>query len=391
MKSISLSDTNKLQKLASKSESYIMKALPERGLGVILADQDTGKSRLMFSLAYSLATNIDLVGLLPEAKNDRKPRKVAVWAAEEGINWAAKKALAHLSAFSVDIAAQIQENVTFIDDTSPDDEQEYLFTSSGLPNHRFVAHLTNALKDVDILFIDTLREAMGLGDEVADDNQLKVMLSGIAKEAQCAIVFLHHLRKADTGLSSSKLTTASGSGLSKTNAKARVHYALTRNNKTKGINISFVKANNISLDERLDIPLNWMEMKDHSILLSHDNLNELSDILINGSASELTSSVEREVQQDVGANPEMEAGMAECDNTTPHNNVDETAHNTEELSMKKSAHSQPQKPKKTVDVPERVVHKIQRSTHTPSNVSKRVRSLRGKAKASVAGSNPDQD
>ena len=72
MKIISLSDNEVLSEKAKTSERYILRGLPEVGIGTLLAGQDMGKSRLMYSIAYSLATNIDLVGLLPDDEKESK-------------------------------------------------------------------------------------------------------------------------------------------------------------------------------------------------------------------------------------------------------------------------------------------------------------------------------
>ncbi|CAH7395689.1 hypothetical protein VCHA53O466_50086 [Vibrio chagasii] len=357
MNTISLADKDKLNELASASNEYVLKGLPKKSWAMILGEQDLGKSKMMFSLAYSLATNIDIIGLLPSSTEDRKPRKVAIWASEEDLGWASRKVLAHMSKFSPDVLDAVQANVTLIDDSNEDGDKEYLFTDELKVNTRFVDALTEQLEGVDVLIIDTLRDAMGIGDEVNEDNKVKVLLSKLVRDADCSVVYLHHPRKSDVGASISQLSTASGSGFSRTNAKARVHYTLTRDRKSDELEVSFaVKANNIPRDERVPIKLAWLEMGEHSIQVDASNKDAIISKLTSGQLTESN---------------ELPPKVSETETPKP------------------KVQRRPAK-KRALAVTEQVVHKIEASSKTPSNLSSSVRSLRSQAVKLKSGSNEDQ-
>ncbi|MDK9789920.1 AAA family ATPase [Vibrio sp. D431a] len=374
MKKISVASADEMASLAEKSENFILKALPEHGLGNILANQDVGKSRLMFSLAYSLATNIDLVSLLPTDAKDRKERKVAIWAGEEGANWVAKKIQTHLGYFNPAVGEKIKENVSIIDCTNEDDVQEYLFLSAGVPNINLINKLSALMEDVDILFIDTLREVIGLANEVNDDDAIKVYLSSIAKQSKCAIVYLHHFKKSETNLPVSQLTASSGSGLTKTNARCRVNYGLIKDLKKEQISISFLKANNMADRDRTPLDLTWLEMGEHSIPISKPNSSALQNILLGDQAFESSKS---QTQQDSFKEPVVveEHPITKEEIETPAN-TDLSVGASVAPDKSKRAHS----PRPTVDVPEQVVTKIESKATTASTVSPNVRNLRHRAK-----------
>ncbi|MBU2896113.1 AAA family ATPase [Vibrio hepatarius] len=344
MKFIGLNDTKRLEDLAAEQNGYVLKALPESSWAMIMGDQDIGKSKLMFSIAYSLATNIDFVGLLPCNERDRRPRNVAIWASEESLNWASRKVLAHMNAFSPSVVDVIKSRVSLIDDINPENDKEYLFDDELKVNRSFVDNLVEQLKDVDVLIIDTLRDAMGIADEVEQDNKVKVLLSKIVRDSSCAIIYLHHPRKSDVGASARQLSTVSGSGLSKTNAKARVHYSLTRQG--DGVSLSFgVKANNIPKDKRNPINLGWFELGEHSLYVMEEKKDEIIELITSGN---LPPSAEDKIEPN------------EMEDKSP--------------KIKKNQNS-----KLEVDIPKQIVHKIMPAKTNQSNVNSRVRGLRAKA------------
>ncbi|UKA04741.1 AAA family ATPase [Photobacterium damselae] len=251
MKKISISDES-LAECAEKArkERFVMKGLPEKSLGALIGAPDTGKSRLMHSMAYSLASGVDFLALLPVGA---KPRKVALWTSEEGVYEATKFISKMLPALPSSVRKRIQENIVLIDDDNGGDKQ-YLFKAKGVEDTDAVSSLVEQLQGVDLIFIDTIRESIGVGSEVEDDVQIRVILEKIIRRTGCSIVYLHHLTKTDAKLSADKLSSTSGSGLSATSAKARVHYTLTMNS-AGGLQLDFTKANKLPKSERASIHL----------------------------------------------------------------------------------------------------------------------------------------
>lgn len=277
MKKISISDEN-LAICAERAakEKFILKGLPERSLGALIGAPDAGKSRLMHTMAYCLASGVDLLGLLP---TDSEPRKVALWTSEEGIYETTKHIAKILPQLPSNMRKLIQENVTLIDDDNGEDKQ-YLFKSKGVEDTVAISSLIEQLDGIDVLFIDTIRESIGVGSEVDDDVQIRVILEKIIRNAGCAVVYLHHLTKTDAKLSADKLSSTSGSGLSATSAKARVHYTLTID-KAGGLQIDFTKANKLPKSERSSIRLIEYGNDDASIpIASHIVIKDAADVTV---------------------------------------------------------------------------------------------------------------
>ena len=278
MKIISLRDTEQLNQLSIDSGNYILDSLVENGLAMIVADKDTGKSRHMISTIYSLALNVDLVGMLPRDPEHRKSRKIVIWDSEDGVGQLSKRILMHLNTFSKEVSETIKEHVSIFDDHDEEGSKEYLFNQDRTINRHLLIKLKEQLQDTDILFIDTIRSAMGYGEEVQNDNDLKVMLTEICDEANCALVFTHHLRKSDVEKSWKSLNGASASGLSKTSAKTRVNWGLMKKDVgSDDTSLVMLKANSLSRSDRKEIDLTNIDFGEHSIPV----IKELHDTYVN--------------------------------------------------------------------------------------------------------------
>lgn len=275
MKAISLNDSEKIKALSKDSGKYILYAFPENSLGMIFGDKDMGKSRLMLSAAYSLALNIDLVGLLPVEPKDRKQRRVAIWDSEEGASRLANRLSFHLQYFDDGIAEILRRNITIVDDTNESNTREFLFKDGKTINYSAIESLKQLLNDHDILFIDTIRASLGFGCEVLNDNDIKVILSELAHDAQCSICFLHHIRKSDIEKGINGLNSSSGSGLQRTSSTCRVQYGIWKADKNSDdTTLHILKANNLSRLERYPIEHSPFKLGEYSIpLLKHDHEN----------------------------------------------------------------------------------------------------------------------
>lgn len=280
MKLVSLNDSKELEELSKDAEDYILHSMPHPSIGMIFGDKDVGKSRAMMSIAYSLALNVDLVGMLPTNPVHRKNRKVAIWDSENGTNRLAHRLQAHLKFFDKDVADLIRNNITIVHDVDSHGCQEFLFKDSKTVNHSLVDQIKDLVQDHDILFIDTIRSAIGYGDEISNDNDIKVILSEICHDANCSIVFIHHMRKSDVEKGAKGLIQGSNSGLARTAAKARVHYGVSKPDpKSDDTAIHILSANNLSRKERHSMNLSSIDMGEHSFPLSVDKSEDMFKIL----------------------------------------------------------------------------------------------------------------
>lgn len=242
---------------AQADDSYILKGLAKGKLGFIVSGPDVGKGYLCLSMAYELATDKLFVNL------KAKPGiyRTLYWPIEDGVEEVAKRMLGHFDAMPHALVEQISRSVSLWGGTEP---------LCALRNGEdVVSHSTSRkkliaeCKQYDLLIIDTLREAAGNADEVDDDQVVKQILQEIAKEADIAIVLVHHLTKAAVrGLE--KVSNVSGSGFSRTQANSRMHLYLEKVEK-KGsqperMQLTHIKANNIAKRERfMEEPLYWSE------------------------------------------------------------------------------------------------------------------------------------
>ncbi|NMS64518.1 AAA family ATPase, partial [Vibrio parahaemolyticus] len=80
-------------------------------------------------------------------------------------------------------------------------------------------------KGYDLVVIDTLRDAIGSADVVDDDYYIRIALERLANEANVAVLVVHHPTK-DVSRGKEIINSVSGSGLSSTLSKSKLHLYL---------------------------------------------------------------------------------------------------------------------------------------------------------------------
>ncbi|MCO4320000.1 AAA family ATPase [Aliidiomarina quisquiliarum] len=237
---------------------FILKGLPRRGLGMLIAPPDSGKSNLCLAMAYEVSTGINVVGVTPP---EQPPSRVLYWPVEDGIHQAFERIQAHLRHLPEDTQQQIERNFSLYKSIGP------ILSASRNANQAEIIAARQSLDDLiehakefDLLIIDTIREAIGTATEVEDDVRIKEALKELAQEANVAVLATHHPTKnVIRGLEG--VSTASGSGLSCTIAYARCHFYLeAKSDKRTGeITHTLVqpKANFLATSHRVNQRLNW--------------------------------------------------------------------------------------------------------------------------------------
>ena len=267
-------DDSTLNSLNENKKIDCLRGLAKGELGFILAAPDRGKGFLCLSIAYEASLGQPIVDV---SNSDVGMQSVLYWPAEDGAEQVANRIAKHKVQFAPTIWEHVVKNLFLWNNQNPifDPTHPKFITDS-------YTELLEAAKDVDILIIDTLREAAGLADEVKDDLLVKKYLQKLAKEADVALVLVHHITKnAARGLEA--ISSVSGSGFSRTQANSRLHLFLdvgsTDAKKTAGnqslkkqgsqnnsqtVTLTHLKANNVNLEKRLrSSPLVWTE---HSVL-----------------------------------------------------------------------------------------------------------------------------
>lgn len=232
-------------------KGYILKGLSKKRLGFIVSAPDVGKGYLCLSIAYEMATDMRLLGL--KASNEHF--KTLYWPIEDGVEEIAKRMLEHMKAMPDDVTSLISQNVMLWSGTEALCNVRNGYDVASDSEARL--SLIEACKGVDLLIIDTLREAVGNADEVDDDHLVKEVLQHIANEADVAILLVHHLTKAAVR-GTEKISNVSGSGFSKTQANSRMHLYLEKNDDK--FTLSHIKANYVNKTEKLNQePLKWTD------------------------------------------------------------------------------------------------------------------------------------
>lgn len=254
---ISLEDYG-IYKSENPIPEFVIKGLPKRDLGVLIAPPDTGKSHLCLSIAYELATGLNILGVRPSTG---KTCRTLYWPVEDGIHQAFNRIEQHLKVIPKEYHPAIKDNVSLYESggsilsaTRGIDQQEV----SGA--RRELDRLISHAKNFDLVIIDTIREAIGTATEVEDDVRIKEALKELAQKADVAVLITHHPTKnVIRGLEG--VSTASGSGLSCTVAFARCHLYINTEREKKGGEVRHTllqpKANFLTQQERIRQSLFW--------------------------------------------------------------------------------------------------------------------------------------
>lgn len=262
-------DMSKREQYKKSKKPEVLHGLPKGKFGFLISTPDTGKSYTCLSLAYEIATGIQLLGL----STNSTPKRVLYWPMEDGESETMERIIMHLSHFGQPYVELIEKNVKLYRMEEaichPAEVSTYLHSNN-------LETLISEGKGFDLILIDTIREASGACDEVKDDRIIKMALQRLAKETDSAVIVTHHLTK-EASRGNEPITSISGSGLSETLANSRYQILVQRHQKkTKDTEYSFshIKKNYVPKDKVLtQEPLHWT---DYSLPLL--NLSALSQI-----------------------------------------------------------------------------------------------------------------
>ena len=261
----------------------ILKGLYRGGVGFLIAPPESGKSYTVLSMAYELALpHSPFLGLRP---SNSTTYKTLLWPMEDAGLGLYPRLLRHLANFSQQTKACLKDNISLFQQSDP------LVLGTGI-NHPLVDSLIEQAKGFDLLVIDTLREAIGAADEVKDDNLVRTLLSRIATEADVAILVVHHPTK-EVSRGSAPINSVSGSGLSSTLSKSKLHLYLEQHvEKGTGEQKSYLrhsKANYLTKEEGKLIEPVSLFWTDYSLIYRYkEKLAALED----NSISEIPQPVE---------------------------------------------------------------------------------------------------
>lgn len=114
-----------------------------------------------------------------------------------------------------------------------------------------------------MVVIDTLRDAIGSADVVDDDYYIRIALERLANEANVAVLVVHHPTK-DVSRGKEIINSVSGSGLSSTLSKSKLHLYLDqlidkKDGTVQETRLRHIKANYVPFDQqwRKPIRLHW--------------------------------------------------------------------------------------------------------------------------------------
>ncbi len=261
---IPISESDIEENAFEANKEQILKGLFRGSVGFLIAPPDTGKSYLALSTAYEMALpEYPLIGLRADKK---KTFKTLIWPIEDALSGTLPRIKNHLSAFSSSVKERLKENVAIYKQAEP------ICCASALKQTQEGQNAANALdalifsaKQYDLVIIDTLRDAVGSADIVEDDYYIRIALERLAREADVAVFVVHHPTK-EVSRGKEVINSVSGSGLSSTLSKSKLHLYLDQIvNKKDGLieatRLRHIKANYVPFNEQWRVPttLYWTQ------------------------------------------------------------------------------------------------------------------------------------
>jgi RecA-family ATPase len=285
MNTISLNKDELIKVTENQSKDWVLNGLRRGSVAFLIAPPDSGKGYTCLSIAYELATQVNLLGV----RYAHAPRtKTLYWPVEDGVENTADRILSHFNDISEEFQKICEDNIKLYNSTDP------IACSNKTRSLEIISQVNHAKKNLieeatkyDVLIIDTIREAMGSADEVADDHIINVTLKEIAKKANVSIIAVHHPTK-NVARGVESVSSVSGSGLSYTIANSRLHMyieCITKKDKTIH-KLRHIKANFLNNKERLNCPMLWSE---NDLPYIHSNM--LNKLKFSHSDNELISTI----------------------------------------------------------------------------------------------------
>lgn len=261
---IALSEQEITSNLASNQKEQILKGLFRGSIGFLIAPPDSGKSYLALSIAYEVALpEYPLIGV---SHNNNKALKTLIWPIEDSLPGTLPRIQTHLSRFSLSVKERLKENVGIYCHADP-------ICCSGGAKHtkewqeasKSLDKLIKTAKSYDLIIIDTLRDAVGSANVVEDDYYIRIALERLAHEADAAVLVVHHPTK-EVSRGKEIINSVSGSGLSSTLSKSKLHFYLDqvidkKDGTIQETRLRHIKANYIPYDQQWKRPiqLHWSE------------------------------------------------------------------------------------------------------------------------------------
>lgn len=267
---IPLCETAIEETLSQSNHEQILNGLLRGSIGFLIAPPDSGKSYLCLSIAYELA--LQSHQLLGISHPSNGPLKTLLWPAEDTLAGILPRLKRHLSSFSNRTKQQLKEHIGFYDKPDP------ICCAISLKNttienkaNKALKNLIAAAKGYDLVILDTLREIVGTADEVRDDYNIRAALDMLAREANVAVLVVHHPTK-DVSRGKEIINSVSGSGLSSTLSKAKLHLYLDQTVDKHGeittTRLRHIKANYLDIDDQWRTPVNLL-WSDNSVIHRH--------------------------------------------------------------------------------------------------------------------------
>lgn len=255
---ISLNKEDLTQATQRHEKDWLLNGLRRGNVAFLIAPPDSGKGYTCLSIAYELATQINLLGL----RYELAPKtKTLYWPIEDGVENTADRILSHFNEISQEFQKLCEDNIKLYNSIDPIACSDKTHSSEVIAQvKKAKKKLIEEAKKYDVLIIDTIREAMGSADEVADDHVINRTLKEIAKEAKVSIIAVHHPTK-NVARGVESVSSVSGSGLSYTIANSRLHLYIESVTKKDNVThkLRHIKANFLNNKERLNSTMLWSE------------------------------------------------------------------------------------------------------------------------------------
>ncbi len=258
-KTIPLVKSKLIETSLNQDKDWLLKGLRRGNIAFLIAPPDSGKGYVCLSLAYELATGLDLLGI---RHDESPPLKTLYWPVEDAVENTSDRILEHFQRISESYQTVFEKYISLYDSSEPIACSGKLLNSP-VANSVMKAKegLIKAASNYDLLIIDTIREAMGSADEVNDDYIINSTLKEISDKAGVSILAVHHPTK-NVARGVESVSSVSASGLSYTIANSRLHLYLSKKknkDKTEEHRLMHVKANFLNHKERIDTVLKWTE------------------------------------------------------------------------------------------------------------------------------------
>lgn len=272
MKIVKVNSNEINRAINDRRHEYVLDGLQKGGVGFIIAAPGVGKSHLALSIAYEQALGIDLIGL----RTGKSPAKTLIWPSEDQLEGTIDRIDKHKFDFNEDALKVIEDNISIIDETvnllEPSDNRTY-YAKEKSDN---IASLITVAKGFDLLILDTLRSITAGADAVHNDRVIGQMLWRIAKEANVAVLVMHHPTKAVVR-GSDPVNSVSGDGLPWTLSRSKylLFYSINKNQRQLvGIKCNYTKDDVRTDISRSENELSWKQGFDKSLLKTSLNIKK---------------------------------------------------------------------------------------------------------------------